>query len=418
MKITDAFHYIAGVGSKLAKEDYLSQVDAQGQEVLKLVCDPIITFGVTVDEDLVVDDWKGLLHVDPKIHDMDMFSVTWWQDFITLMQKLSTRELSGNAANAAVKEQLECAPTEREAKWGARCINRHLRAGFSVATINKAFPGLIEPFAVQLAQPYDPDRHELDGDWVAEPKLDGLRMVVIDGVAYTRNGRTIETVGHILRELGSLTDEFVFDGEVMGTTEFNEDSGAIRRKSTGENQTLTYNVFDVVRRNHWFRRETSVLEQRKSSLDLVFDRNPQWKSIRKVSSIPLREKSGIELTAARDEFVRQGYEGVMLKDLSAPYCFKRSNTVLKFKDFFDIDGKIVDFKEGKGKDKGRLGAMFVEFDGVVTKVGSGFSQAQRIDLWTRKTEITGKMVEALYQGKTPDGKLRFPRFSRFRPDKD
>ena len=65
-----------------------------------------------------------------------------------------------------------------------------------------------------LAKPYDPEKHEIRGAWTVEPKLDGLRMVVVNGQAYTRNGRTIDSVGHILAELEPFKDEYVFDGEV------------------------------------------------------------------------------------------------------------------------------------------------------------------------------------------------------------
>ena len=65
-----------------------------------------------------------------------------------------------------------------------------------------------------------------------------------------------------------------------------------------------------------------------------------------------------------------------------------------------------------------LGGLDVDFNGVVTQVGSGFADHQRTMYWQNKLSVIGKMVEVKYQNKTPDGKLRFGVFIRFRPDKD
>ena len=101
----------------------------------------------------------------------------------------------------SIREVMKMAPDDEHVVWACRILNKDLRSGFSLATLNKAHPGSIEPFACSLAKPYDPEKHEIRGAWCVQPKLDGLRMVVVNGVAYTRNGWTIDTAGHILDEL-------------------------------------------------------------------------------------------------------------------------------------------------------------------------------------------------------------------------
>jgi DNA ligase-1 len=310
---------------------------------------------------------------------------------------------------------MESASSFEDIVWACRVLNKDLDCGVQVTTLNKVFPGTIEPFACSLAREYDPDKHEIEGNWIADPKLDGLRMVVLDGVAYTRNGRTIDTVGHILEELAPYKDEFVFDGEIMGDTEFNEDSGKIRRKGTGPNKDLVYNMFDVVRREQWVSKKTDPLTRRRSILSsFAFS-----KSIKTVPFWVL--KSGIsfkDLEEIRDEVIAKGFEGIMLKNADAPYRFKRSDDVLKFKTFVSADVPIVAFQEGRKKLKGTLGAVFVDLGGVQSRVGSGFTDVERKLVWNDQKKFLGSIVEVKYQNLSPEGKMRFPSFMKFRPDKE
>lgn len=410
---TSLMNQIEAVGSRLAKEELLSR--ETDTRFLRWALDPIITFGVTADVDDLLkryDDEDGQEFSGPT-------QQGWWDELDALLGKLSRRELTGNAAERAITALLKAACDRNDVLWAGRILNKDLRCGVQVSTANKCFPGLITPFTVMLSVEYDPDKHDIGNGWIAQPKLDGLRMVVINGEAWTRNGRKIETVGHILKELATLGDGWVFDGEVMGDTDFDADSGRTRRKSTGTDEGLTYNVFDVISLDQWAMKNTAPLCARMEKLeDLVS--HSMLKHVRVVPSFDVKPHATLQELSDqfRDKFVAQGYEGAMLKDTMAPYAFKRSDKLLKFKPFQDADGIIVEFQEGRGRHKGRLGAVLVEIDGVVTRVGSGFSDKQRDLIWAARDTHLGRTVEVKFQNKTPDGKLRFPVFVRFRGDKD
>ena len=55
--------------------------------------------------------------------------------------------------------------------------------------------------------------------------------------------------------------------------------------------------------------------------------------------------------------VAGGYEGVMIKDVDAPYNCKRSHAWLKAKPFIEVTLEVVDVEEGTGRNEGRLGAI-------------------------------------------------------------
>lgn len=370
----------------------------------------MITFGVTVDEEEQLKGWRACSH--------RMLDKDFWKTFDNLCSILSERRLTGNAALDTIEATLNVAPEKRHVIWAGRILNKDLRAGFQISTLNNVFPGTINPFEVALARPYDADKHEIRGAWCVEPKLDGLRMVVMDGKAYTRNGRTIDTVGHILKELEPLGNDYVFDGEIMGSTEFNKDSGKIRKKGAGENKTLVYNAFDCIFKKDWLTRKTGKYSDRRLFLwEALGTACPKYTNIVDSKKLPLNPTTE-DLFALRDHFISQGYEGAMLKKLDAPYIWDRSDNILKLKELNDADGTITGFYEGKKRLVGMLGGFTTEFNGVETNVGGGYSDEQRVEFWKNRKLLVGKMIEVEYQNKQPSGALRNPVFIRFRPDRD
>jgi DNA ligase-1 len=118
-----------------------------------------------------------------------------------------------------------------------------------------------------------------------------------------------------------------------------------------------------------------------------------------------------------DDWVRQGEEGIMIKDINAPYKFKRDWSVMKYKAFFDADVEIKDMLEGTGKHQGKLGSFVIDYKGKEVRVGSGLNDETREKLWKNPKSHIGRIIEVRYQEETPDGSLRFPTFVCFRNDK-
>jgi DNA ligase-1 len=117
-----------------------------------------------------------------------------------------------------------------------------------------------------------------------------------------------------------------------------------------------------------------------------------------------------------------GYEGIMIKDLKAPYECKRSTAWLKLKPFIEVSLEVTDVEEGTGKNVGRLGAFVCSGmdDGklITVNVGSGFSDDNRIEFYRDRNLVVGRIVEvradAVTQNQDGSYSLRFPRFKCFR----
>ena len=111
-----------------------------------------------------------------------------------------------------------------------------------------------------------------------------------------------------------------------------------------------------------------------------------------------------------DKIRKLGGEGIVLRDPESKYEFKRSNYMLKFKDFHDAEATIIDYENGTGKYKDVMGAVIVKNEfGAKFKVGSGFSDEQRKEKIIIGRKITFRYSEIINKTGVP----RFPIFLRY-----
>jgi len=107
-----------------------------------------------------------------------------------------------------------------------------------------------------------------------------------------------------------------------------------------------------------------------------------------------------------------GGEGLMLREPGSRYEVGRSTTLLKVKTFLDAEAAVIGHEPGKGKHRGRLGALQVKLaDGTEFSVGTGFSDALR-----GNPPPIGSVITFRYQELSDGGVPRFPSFVRMRQD--
>jgi len=111
------------------------------------------------------------------------------------------------------------------------------------------------------------------------------------------------------------------------------------------------------------------------------------------------------------------WEGFMLRK-DVVYEGKRTKNLLKVKKFHDAEYTVVGVdhglmsvvRDGKEKQETMLAQVYIEHKGYEVKVGSGFSQEQRIKYMTEP--IIGKTITVQYFEETKNDKggisLRFP----------
>jgi DNA ligase-1 len=435
--------------SRLHKEDVLKQaleasvLGSTNSQVflgfIKACYNPYVTFGVKQ-----IPETVGIIDAENP-----------WTEFNELMVQLSQRRLTGHAARDAILEMAERFDSTEWNTFLAPVLKRDMRAGISDKTINKITKGTdyeIPIFGCQLATNSE-GRPEMKGTKRLEPKLDGVRALFtaipsdfgLTVVCYSRNGKVFENFGHIEDQIHdnwtkmvracanvdqgrSLIDGFVLDGEVIGNS-FQELMRQARRKSDAQADDSVLNIFDIIpladfRAGHW----NAQLCKRIALLDAM---RPVIDTMPNVELLP-HIMVDLDTAAGKDQLeryaqdnVNAGFEGIMIKELEAPYICKRSTDWMKWKPTLTVDLEVVGVEEGTGRNLGRLGALVCHGvdDGkeITVNVGSGFSDGDRNDYWVNRNLVIGRTCEVLCDVITQnqDGtySLRFPRFVRFRDDK-
>ena len=279
-------------------------------------------------------------------------------------------------------------------------------------------------------------------EWAYEPKLDGFRAIVfVDGEDFYIQSRGGKELARYFPELSFPLGRWVLDGELVirdadGQLEFDALQERIhpaesRIKMLSEKIPVTYIVFDLLAEG-----DESLLEaplsERRARLEAI------------------APGAGLELTpltpdAAQAETWLASIEGVMAKQLDAPYEPGKRRGMAKVKRERTIDCVVLGWRPGKLE--GTVGSLILGLydDGKLRPVGhiSGFSAAAKRSLrsmlapletgksgsaeasrWTggrelEWVELRPELVIEVGYDHAAAGRIRHgARFHRFREDKE
>ena len=190
-----------------------------------------------------------------------------------------------------------------------------------------------------------------------------------------------------------------------------------KRKKEKDQSQLDYFIFDGMPLKNWMDQKSKNYVARKTLLEAM----AEGAVVKKIQLTPYQLACNPgELDQHYEYWVSLGLEGVIIKQ-DTEYAFKRTRNWMKRKPVEQYDCVVIDVVAGeKGKRwEDTLGALWVEFNGVKTQVGTGYSDELRDEIWDNPNDYIGKMVEIEGEKElTKDGCIRFPRFSKFRPDLD
>ena len=315
-------------------------------------------------------------------------------------------------------------------------LDKDLKTRTGAKVINKAFPGLIPEFNVALAQNYEPKLTNWNDTWYASRKLDGVRCLAVVDVEgkctlYSRMGKeftTLDKVKQAIEATGIINT--VFDGEIClvdenGDEDFQSVMKQLRRKDH-QIENPVFMMFDMLHK--------SEFEQTEHQQTVLSERLHKLRSFLTEKYIDLKDPSDHINNTLRylDQYViantphfnkwaqratDNNWEGFMLRK-DVVYEGKRTKNLLKVKKFHDAEYTVVDcdvspmsvVRDGKEAQETMLAQVYIEHKGHLVKVGSGFSQEQRIKYLTE--DIVGKTITVQYFEETKNDKggisLRFP----------
>lgn len=285
---------------------------------------------------------------------------------------------------------------------------------------------------LMLAGKLDPTKVDYaNHSMLASAKLDGIRAVVMDGVVYSRNMKPIPN--KYVQERFGQRQYNGYDGELIvgsptGPDVFNRTTKIVMSHD-GWDSDLSFYVFDTLPTQ----REPEMGYSYRHAA-IRYNAN-----VKKVVQIPVYDAEALQILM--DDFVNQGYEGLMLRDGYAPYKYGRSTPkehgLLKYKLFEDFEARVIGYteelhntndKDDSGKrtshkagkvGKGTMGNLVVvgingKFKDVEFEVGTGFTAAQRAELWA--TQTLGLVCTVKYVPYGSIDKPRFPVFKGWRAD--
>jgi len=272
---------------------------------------------------------------------------------------------------------------------------------------------------IMLAYKFDEARlKKLKGPYILQPKFNGDRCRAIVSqrgkVFLVSSGMKVRvSVPHINNALEhwartNLTGDIELDGELYRHGMRHQDIRSIvsRTKELHENfDEMCYHIFDIVD-------ERPQIERLKE-LSKLFEH--QTRAVNVLWSAPLwfaDDLQGVE--GAYTKALEMGFEGLIVRDYSAPYKRKKSTLMLKIKpsvsEIFEIFDSVEEVSI-KGEKKGSLGALWLrDLDGSTFKVGTGFTKEERSNLWRARDSLPGQFAKVRFQELSKD---KIPLMIRF-----
>lgn len=277
------------------------------------------------------------------------------------------------------------------------------------------------------------------------PKLDGIRVMKIDGKVVTRTFKPLPN--RFTRQMLELILPDGIDGEVLlkNTMEFNQVQSQFMRFD-GE-PDFVFCAFDYVKDDlekpyadrvndlsEWyeeFLKNVELIEGTSSPVDIL---------------MPIAVYNIDELNHFEEAYVTDGFEGIMLRTPDGKYKCGRSSPkeqiLMKLKRFEDSEAEIIGYDEKMhnenektvdvfgystraGKKEGMvaantLGSIQVKdiHTGVEFSLGSGFDDSTRKEIWENQSKYLGQIVKYKFQPSGQKDKPRFPVFLGFRDKLD
>lgn len=247
-----------------------------------------------------------------------------------------------------------------------------------------------------LAQTWD-SAEDLTDWWMSE-KLDGVRAFWDGKQFLSRQGNQFHAPDWFVDGLPNSP----LDGELwIDRKKFQKTVSIVRRQDKSDHwQDVRYLVFDAPKATGAFEERLEFLRDCCASMPNEY--------VEAHDHIRCKNTKHLKDELARIESL--GGEGLMLRQPESSYEAGRSYTLLKVKNFHDAEAEVIGHQPGKGKHKGRLGALLVRLnDGTEFSVGTGFSDKQR-----EAAAPVGSLITFRYQELSDGGVPRFPSFVRVR----
>ena len=349
---------------------------------------------------------------------MQLFKIDSKGKVRTLIIKPSGTELvqlSGLLGGKLVENRKQCHPknvgkvnettaSQQAAVEAEAKIARKLSEGYFSSVTEAQSNVVIKPM---LAHSYEKYAKKVDwtGEVFAQPKLDGMRAIWVNGKLYSRTGKEITTVPHINEAL--KTTSMMLDGELYAHDYNFQENMRLIKKTRPETVDVHFHVYDCIAS-----RSFKTRLQKLSQLPIFNGYGSQY--IELVTTYELQ--SEIEMKELFQAFLNDGYEGLMLRHGKDKYkTGGRSQSLLKFKEFIDIAAEVIDVTPSEARPN--QGIVVCVYNGVEFKASMKATHQEREELLSNKEKYIGQTAEIRFFEFSETNVPRFPVCVGFRLDK-
>ena len=235
--------------------------------------------------------------------------------------------------------------------------------------------------------------------YLVSEKYDGVRGLWDGQTLRTRAGNAIAAPAWFIARLPKQA----LDGELwIARGQFEKLSGIVRKATPQDDEwrEIKYMIFELPNAPGTFAQRYEAIKRVAAEANFA--------QLVAVEQFHLADNAALKRKFA--DIVRAGGEGLMLHRADAPYVTGRNDALLKLKPLDDAEATVIGYVPGKGKYRGKMGALRVETaDGKRFQIGTGFSDAVRAN-----PPATGTSVTYTYRGLTNKGLPRFASYLRVR----
>ena len=207
-------------------------------------------------------------------------------------------------------------------------------------------------------------------------------------MAYSRNGKPIESIPHITAELEDrLVDDETIDGELYIHGEALQNLSSLIKRKQPESEMLKFHGYDYI--------APDIYNSRYSALYSILSGNVNS------GSVPTKKIESMEEVMKGFRGLRKhGYEGAILRWGDAGYeDDKRSKSLVKIKAFFDEEFKVIDIIPSKD---GWARLELLNHDGNTFMVSAPGTMDDKYYVMDNAQEYLGRYVTVEYAELTKD----------------
>ena len=275
-----------------------------------------------------------------------------------------------------------------------------------------------------LAHKYNPDKIQYPA--YIQPKLDGVRCVFTKDGAFSRTGKQFKNVAHIelaLKPVFARYPNLMLDGELYNhklKDDFEKIISLVRKtKPTDEHRAdaaklVQYHVYDLYTDHN----TAFIFKTYSARRNFIVDLSKSWLNSPCLQVIDTYAVTDEEHAREwHQDFLKDGYEGSILRDPASHYKNGRSYGLMKFKDFDDSEATIVGYELGKGKRTGTLGKFIMQDDEGIKfgcPPGKGYNYKDLAAMLDNINDYIGQRATFTYFQRTKAGSYRHPLYKCIR----